>query len=43
MDSLLEAKSIFLNGSLAQNSRLKVFLNDFIQLTINLKFFITLK
>ena len=43
MDSLLTAKSIFLNGLLTQNPRVRVFLNDFIQLTINLKFFITLK
>ena len=43
MDSLLAAKSIFLNGLLTQNPRVRVFLSDFIQLTINLKFFITLK
>lgn len=43
MDSLLAAKSVFLNGLLTQNSRVRVFLSDFIQLTVNLKFFITLK
>ena len=43
MDSLLENKSVFLNGLLLQNPRIKVFISDFIQLTVNLKFFITLK
>lgn len=43
MDSLLENKSVFLNGLLLQNPRIKVFISDFIQLTINLKFFLTLK
>ena len=43
LDSLLDSQSIFLNGFLTQNPRVRVFINDFIQLTINLKFFITLK
>ena len=43
MNSLFDSNSIYLNGALTYNSHLKVFLNDFIQLIISLKFFITLK
>ena len=36
-------QSIFLNGNVATNSNIKVFVNDLVQLAVNLKFYVVLK
>lgn len=39
----LSANQIFLNGRLAKNRNMYVFMSDFLQLTVNLRFYIMLK
>ena len=43
LNELTHSKSLFLNGSAVQNLNLKVFVNDFIQIVVNLRFYITFK
>ena len=43
LNEIMNAKLLYLNGSVVQNANLKVFVNDFIQITVSLHFYITLK
>lgn len=43
LGQLLSSRSVFLNGFSCVNSSVKLFTNDFIQLVVNLKFYIALK
>ena len=43
MDELLKSESVFLNGLSCQNKHTKLFVNDFIQCFINIKFYIVLR
>lgn len=40
---ILNNKTLFLNGLIISNPNLKLFINDFIQIVVNLRFYITLK
>ena len=43
VNEMFATKSVFLNGITATNQAVQVFVNDFVQLTVSLKFYITLK
>ena len=43
LGSLLSSHNVYLNGSLCSNKDTRLFVNDFIQLAINLKFYIALR
>ena len=43
LHDLLDSSTVFLNGTLCTNSRIRLFVNDFLQLTVNLKFYLILR
>lgn len=43
LKEIVGAKLLYLNGSIVQNINLKIFINDFIQITVSLRFYLTWK
>ena len=43
VNSILSVNGVFLNGTVANNNKVTLFPNDFIQLIVNLKFYISLR
>ena len=43
LKEIVGAKLLYLNGSTVQNINLKIFINDFIQITVSLRFYLTWK